>query len=205
MSSPNELFDPTTPEWGVNVNVNARDVWNRVKVPLKVAAITLAVGMMGLATAQTAEASGISLPFLQTGGPLWPVELGDNYFTNLIEFAINNPVDSMLKMASIGGVIGSVRLLTQLPTLWRQVTARPEGQNVNYTAALTRLGSAIFSTTISEGMQWARLPTMIFASYAMLSLSDMVSPELGGQLRIAALATGMLTLGSAIEAVNPFG
>lgn len=107
----------------------------------------------------------------------FPVELGDGALANFMENCINDPVDMTGGMAAIGGVIGTLRLIPQLPGAWGQLTRAPEGQPANYTAALTRLGGLFYSNTLQEGLQWARLPLLVSATYWFNELSMFAPPE----------------------------
>jgi hypothetical protein len=105
----------------------------------------LSVLSTGVAEAGTSNQSDTSFHF--------PVELGDGALAGFMEKCINDPVDMTGGMAAIGGVIGTLRLLPQLPGAWGQLTRTPEGQPPNYTAAMTRLGGLFYSNTLQEGLQ----------------------------------------------------
>lgn len=134
----------------------------------------------------------------------FPVELGDGALASFMELSINDPVDMTGGMAAIGGVIGTLRLLPQLPGVWAQLTRVPEGQEANYTAALTRLGGLFYSNTLQEGLQWARLPLLISATYWFNELSMFAPPEVSPMFKSAALVMAGVTFVSALEAIDPF-
>lgn len=150
----------------------------------------------GVAEARTGAQSDIPFHF--------PVELGNGALAGFMESSINDPVDMTGAMAGIGGVIGTVRLLPQLPGAWSQLTRVAEGQDVNYTAALTRLGALFYSNTLQEGLQWARLPLLISATYWFNELSMFAPPEVAQMFKAAALVMAGVTFVSAIEAIDPF-
>lgn len=141
----------------------------------------------------------------QTGNHFnFPVELGDGALAGFMERSINDPVDMTGGMAAIGGVIGTLRLLPQLPGAWGQLTRAPEGQPANYTAALTRLGGLFYSNTLQEGLQWARLPLLVSATYWFNELSMFTPPEQAQMFKAAALVMAGVTFVSALEAIDPF-
>lgn len=134
----------------------------------------------------------------------FPVELGDGALAGFMEKCINDPVDMTGGMAAIGGVIGTLRLLPQLPGAWGQLTRTPEGQAANYTAALTRLGGLFYSNTLQEGLQWARLPLFVSATYWFNELSMFAPAEVAPMFKATALVMAGVTFVSALEALDPF-
>lgn len=165
-------------------------------------AIPAAVGLLYLLSTGSAEAG--SLP--QGDNPFnFPVELGDGALSGFLETSINSPVDSAAGMGVVGGLIGTIRLILQAPGIWNQLTAaRKEGQAINYSAVLTRMGGLFWQNTVSEGMQWARLPLLIAATYWFNEMASYAPSEIASMFRMTALIMAGVTLVSTIEALDPF-
>jgi len=149
----------------------------------------------------TAKADGLP----QTGTQFnFPVEFGQGALAGFLENCVNKPVDTTGSLAVIGGVIGTLRLLPQLPGAWAQLTRAPEGQEANYTAALTRLGGLFYSNTLQESLQWARVPLLVASTYWLNHMAEFAPPEVAGMFRMTALVMAGVTFVSTLEAIDPF-
>ena len=92
----------------------------------------------------------------------------------------------------------------QIPGAWSQLTRASEGQEVNYTAALTRLGGLFYSNTLQESLQWARVPLLVASTYWLNHMAEFAPPEVAGMFRMTALVMAGVTFISAVEAIDPF-
>lgn len=134
----------------------------------------------------------------------FPVEFGDGAFAGFLESCINKPVDTVGGLGMVGGVIGTLRLLIQIPGVWAQLTNIPEGQEVNYTSVLTRLGGLFYTNTLSEALQYARLPLLIAGTYWFNELAKYAPAEVAAMFKMTALVMAGVTFVSALEALDPF-
>lgn len=168
-------------------------------------AIPAAVGLLSLLSG-SAEAGAAAGSFHQEGVPFnFPVEFGSGAAAGFLETSINSTVDSAAGMGAIGGLIGTTRLILQAPGIFNQLTAaRKEGQAINYGAVLTRMGGLFWQNTVSEGMQWARLPLLIAATYWFNEMSSYAPQEVASMFRMTALIMAGVTFVSTIEALDPF-
>lgn len=149
----------------------------------------------------TAKAGGLSQEGTQFN---FPVEFGQGYLAGFLENCVNKPVDSTGSLAFIGGAIGTLRLLPQIPGAWAQLTRASEGQEANYTAALTGLGGLFYSNTLQESLQWARLPLLVSSTYWLNHMAEFAPLEVAGMFRMTALVMAGVTFISAFEAIDPF-
>jgi hypothetical protein len=148
-----------------------------------------------------AEASGLP----QGNNPfIFPVEFGRGAFAGFLENCVNKPVDTTGLLSVIGGVIGTLRLLPQVSGAWAQLTKAPEGQDANYTAALTRLGGLFYTNTLQESLQYARIPLLVSSTYWLNHMAEFAPAEIAGMFRMTALVMAGVTFVSTLEAVDPF-
>lgn len=155
--------------------------------------------------------SVLSTGTVEAGTPLqpdtpfnFPVEFGDGALAGFLENCINKPVDSVEGLGMVGAVIGSLRLLLQIPGVWTQLTNVPDGQEVNYTSVLTRLGGLFYTNTLSEALQYARLPLLVAGTYWFNELAKYAPPEVSSMFKMTALVMAGVTFISTIEALDPF-
>ena len=149
----------------------------------------------------TAKAGGLPQEGTQFN---FPVEFGQGFLAGFLENCVNKPVDTTGSLAAIGGAIGTLRLLPQIPGAWAQLTRAAEGQEANYTAALTRLGGLFYSNTLQESLQWARVPLLVASTYWLNHLAEYAPPEAAGMFRMTALVMAGVTFVSTLEAIDPF-
>lgn len=179
-------------------NWSMRNARLLIKIGFAVPAAFAILSMLSTGVAEAGTGAQPDIPFH------FPVELGSGALAGFMENSINDPVDMTGAMAAIGGIIGTVRLLPQIPGAWGQLTRVDEGQVANYTAALTRLGGLFYSNTLQEALQWARLPLLISATYWFNELSMFAPQEVAQMFKAAALVMAGVTFVSSIEAIDPF-
>lgn len=160
------------------------------------AALFLLSTLSGIAKADSLPQDGSQFNF--------PVEFGQGAFAGFLENCVNKTVDTTGSLAFIGGAIGTLRLLPQIPGVWAQLTRTPDGQEANYTAALTRLGGLFYSNTLQESLQWARVPMLISSTYWLNHMAEFAPPEVAGMFRMTALVMAGVTFVSTLEAIDPF-